>query len=193
MLVLFLEDKENAMLCMKNLLDDLHTALPIPYYAGMDYREAELEVVGNKRRMEISVRAEDWRRSRCFQELSMRYDLGLVAAKSLAEQINSQEKALGKEECYIRYLGWIYLSEQKEEMEVYELVSHEGEEGFVQTAHLFDRGVCAFQQKQWRESREYFASVLRINREDHAAQHYFHLCDRKLCKKMEEDYYFDRI
>lgn len=193
MLVLFPESEENAMLCMKKLLDDLHIVLPTPYYAGMDYREAELEVVGNKRRMEISVRAEDWRRSRCLQELSMRYGLGLVAAKSLIERINSQEKALGKEEWYIRYLGWVYLSDQREETEVYELVGQEGEEGFVQTAQIFDRGVYAFQQKQWQESREYFAEVLRINREDHASQHYFQLCDRKLCGEIEEDCYFDRI
>lgn len=193
MLVLFPEKEEAAVWCMKKLLEDLHETLPAPYYAGMDYGEVKLEVVGNKRRMEISVCTEDWKKSSCLQKLSARYGLGLITAKSLIEQINSRKKMVDDEMSAVRYLGWVYLSAQKEETEVYEWINQEEAENFAQTAQHFSQGVFAFGQRKWQESRECFAEVLRINREDHAAQHYFQLCDKKLCKEMEEDIYFDRI
>lgn len=179
MAVLFPGRGSQAVLCVQQILNELKDEAS--YHAGIDYRKLHLEVVGNEERMDFTVGQEDWQEVREMQNFSALHGLGLVAGSGLIQKMEEEgDRRLA------RFLGSVPIGTKA--LTLYEIPAEEDKEQFslyLETAEIFDRGVKAYLQGNYQESREYFAQILRKNRYDKAAQMFFTACDRKIWVKIE--------
>lgn len=193
MLVLFTGGAGEAIACTAGMMAKLKEKCRVSYFAAMDYRLIHLEIIGSEKRMDFTIRPEDWSLSFRLQKLARLHELGIVLTEALVKAQMEMSGALAAE----RPLGVVLRKEEGTHQRIYELLEAQDAEQLLlkqETLSVFEKGLDLFSRKQLLESRECFAQILRKNSHDSAARRYFDLCDRLLSGSREkEQLYFDEI
>lgn len=193
LMVLFPGKGGEAVTCIGRVLQKLQEKTQTTYYAALDYQKISLELAGDDSRLQFTLRGKDWEDLQSLAQLAQTHGLVMVGGGGIARKLKEENSLLP-----LRFLGQVIKRGEGDKEKTLELIAFAAEKKerdillFQETSPLFAQGLHAYYLGHFRESREYFAEIVRKNSEDRAAQRYFILCDQHLWgEKKEEPLCFD--
>lgn len=147
--------------------------------AGIEVGSLKFGVIGTEDRMEVMTISPHTQLAVLLNQISCRYKAGALLTREAAEMAS---KEIGEEG--IRFFGYLGTEGADwEKKEIYEYFLPLGQEqARLRTISRddFEKGIKYLGEKRYKEGRDCFAQVLRVNRDDLAAARYFQMCDRKM-------------
>ena len=147
--------------------------------AGIEVGSLKFGVIGTEDRMEVMTISPHTQLAVLLNQISCRYKAGALLTREAAEMAT---KEIGEEG--IRFFGYLGTEGADwEKKEIYEYFLPLGQEqARLRTISRddFEKGIKYLGEKRYKEGRDCFAQVLRVNRDDLAAARYFQMCDRKM-------------
>ncbi|MFD2114174.1 adenylate/guanylate cyclase domain-containing protein [Paenibacillus yanchengensis] len=161
----FNKDRENRQLSPIDISIAIHTG------------DVMLGIIGEEQRMEGSVVSNHVQLALDLEKVSPK--LGVTVL--LTEETKQSLRAVDHD--HIRKLGWIELDIDGKAEPLYDWYAGDPEhnrELKYETKQQFERAIEAFNAGRFYDAREGFVAVVRKNRDDLIAKHYFFACDRLL-------------
>lgn len=180
----FTEDVRNALDSAISALQRLRQedmtfgGKKVLFGAGICQGNLKLGIIGEESRMSASTVSEYNNLAGFLQSKASEYGTGILITDKAAKKIPDFEQVY-----HYRTLGYIYIHVTENLEKIYDVYDGDSEMQIrlkKQTQEEFQMGLDFFLSEKFQKARSCFVEVLRINRQDLAAQRYFYLCDKYL-------------
>ncbi len=146
-----------------------------PFCLTITYGLLRVGIAGNQQRMTVAAIADMIPLSQWIASVGEKYGAKILITKTAADTISEFS-----ERFHSRRLGCVYLRHEQRLEWLYDVYDGDSREQYVlkeETAGIFSRAVKDYEAGRYYEARQKFASVLKKNRKDLAAQQYIFRCD----------------
>lgn len=148
--------------------------VPIEIGIALHKGTVMLGMIGEEQRMEGSVISDEVNLATNLEQLCYTLGASILITEQMLREIKHPENY------EYRTLGMVTVKGKDEPIRLYDVYQGDVEPVYklkAKTKSLFEQGVFLYQQGRFFDAREAFVEVIRINRWDKAAKHYFLLCD----------------